>query len=98
MYRSAPLRSLLCAVLLRSELAAAEPGIDEIRFDWSSYRQDAHGSDIWPLTWCEDDHQYTAWGDGGGFGGTNTEGRTSLGFARVSGPYHAFVGTNLWGG
>jgi hypothetical protein len=92
------LASLLCALLLRTEPGAAEPVIDEIRFDWSSYQQHARGSDIWPLAWCEDDHQYTSWGDGGGFGGTNTDGRVSLGFARVSGPYASFIGKNLWGG
>jgi hypothetical protein len=72
--------------------------ITGIAFDWSTYVETAQGSDIWPLTWCEDDHQYTSWGDGGGFGGTNTDGRTSIGFARVSGPYDSFVGRNLWGG
>jgi hypothetical protein len=69
-----------------------------IAFDWSSYQSTAEGSDLWPLTWCEDDNQYTAFGDGGGFGGSNTEGRTSLGFARISGSHANFVGTNLWGG
>ena len=24
----------------------------------------AKGSDNWPLTWADDDHQYTAYGDG----------------------------------
>lgn len=28
---------------------------------------DAAGSDLWPLTWADDGHQYTAWGDGDGF-------------------------------
>ena len=31
----------------------------------------APGSDIWPLTWAADGHQYTTFGDGGGFGGTD---------------------------
>jgi hypothetical protein len=67
-------------------------------FDWSSYRSLATGSDNWPLTWCEDDHQYTSWGDGGGFGGSNSEGRVSLGFGRVSGTYSGLQTLNLWGG
>jgi hypothetical protein len=87
----------LCAALL-SEVAHAERTIQEIRFDWSTYRSLAPGSDIWPLTWCEDDAQYTSWGDGGGFGGTNTEGRTSLGFARITGSYANMQTQNLWGG
>jgi len=93
-----PRNWFLCFALFGASPASAEQTIDEIRFDWPTYRNVAPGSDIWPLTWCEDDHQYTAWGDGGGFGGTNTEGRTSLGFARISGSYESFVGTNLWGG
>jgi len=72
--------------------------ITGIEFDWSTYRDAAPGSDLWPLTWCEDDEQYTAWGDGGGFGGTNSIGRTSLGFAKISGDYPSFRGVNLWGG
>ena len=58
----------------------------------------AHGSDIWTLTWCEDNHQYTSWGDGGGFGGSNTDGRVSLGFARIAGSYTEMQTLNLWGG
>jgi hypothetical protein len=27
----------------------------------------ARGSDNWPLTWADDDHLYTAYGDGNGF-------------------------------
>ncbi|HEY1379047.1 MAG TPA: serine hydrolase [Gemmataceae bacterium] len=58
----------------------------------------APGSDNWPLTWADDDHQYTSWGDGGGFGGTNEDGRVSLGFARVEGPAAGYRGVNVWGG
>ncbi len=69
-----------------------------IEFDWTTLVTRAPGSDNWPLTWCEDDHQYTSWGDGGGFGGTNRDGRVSLGFARIEGDYPGFVGVNVWGG
>jgi len=72
--------------------------IQGITFDWSTYQELAPGSDNWPLTWCEDDRQYTSWGDGGGFGGTNSDGRVSLGFGRVTGPYDSFEMLNLWGG
>lgn len=62
----------------------------------------APGSDIWPVTWGADGNLYSAWGDGGGFAGTNNVGRVSLGFARISGtPADAiassFLGTNVWG-
>jgi hypothetical protein len=80
--------------------AGSEAGgrVAGIVFDWSTYLELAPGSDNWPLTWCEDDHQYTSWGDGGGFGGTNLDGRVSLGFARIEGRYETFQVQNLWGG
>jgi hypothetical protein len=63
------------------------------------------GSDIWPTTWGADGDLYAAWGDGGGFDGTESSeatGRVSLGFARISGsPDTADAGTlhgkNVWG-
>jgi hypothetical protein len=62
----------------------------------------ADGSDIWPCTWALDDALYCAWGDGGGFQGTDGIGRVSLGFARVTGSPRedepsSFHGRNLWG-
>ena len=62
----------------------------------------APGSDIWPVTWGADGNVYSAWGDGGGFAGTNSVGRVSLGFARISGTpadgdAGSFLGTNVWG-
>ena len=72
--------------------------IKEVVFDWSSHQRMAPGSDNWPVTWADDDHQYTSWGDGGGFGGTNDKGRVSLGFARVEGDADNYKGINIWGG
>ncbi|UCF19740.1 MAG: hypothetical protein JSU87_17805 [Gemmatimonadota bacterium] len=72
--------------------------ITGMTFDWGTYQKLAPGSDNWPLAWCEDDKQYTSWGDGGGFDGTNNDGRVSLGFARLEGDYPDFVGHNVWGG
>ncbi len=72
--------------------------ISGISFDWSTYRRLAGGSDNWPLTWCGDDHQYTSWGDGGGFGSTGGDGRVSFGFGRIEGDYPNFTGVNVWGG
>ena len=54
----------------------------------------AVGSDIWPLTWADDDAQYTAYGDGWGFE-PRTEKKLSLGFARIIGTPDKFVGTNI---
>ena len=93
---------LVCAALIGAGLQEGHSQesrpITGIAFDWPTYRLEAPGSDNFPLTWCEDDNQYTSWGDGGGFGGTNTNGRVSLGFARVEGDYANFTGHNVWGG
>jgi hypothetical protein len=74
------------------------PVIAEVRFDWSTHDRRAPGSDNWPVTWAGDDHQYTSWGDGGGFGGTNRDGRVSLGVARIEGEATDYQGFNVWGG
>lgn len=68
----------------------------EWRFD--SMVRRAPGSDLWPVTWAADGHLYASWGDGGGFGGTNENGRVSLGFVRIEGEPDALTGTNVWGG
>jgi hypothetical protein len=69
-----------------------------VRFDDRTARTAAPGSDIWPITWADDGHLYTAWGDGGGFGGTNQDGRVSFGVARVEGGKRDYRGVNLAGG
>lgn len=69
-----------------------------MKLDWSTHITAAPGSDNWQLTWADDNQLYGAWGDGGGFGGSNSEGRVSLGFARVEGDWSAFRGVNVWGG
>jgi hypothetical protein len=69
-----------------------------MEFDWNTHTRRAPGSDNWPLTWGDDDLQYTAWGDGGGFGGTNQAGRSSIGVARISGTWEDYAGENIWGG
>jgi hypothetical protein len=74
------------------------PVIAGITWDWKTHRTAAPGSDLWPVTWGADDHLYTAWGDGGGFGGTDQDGRVALGFARIEGPPERFAGINLNGG
>jgi hypothetical protein len=72
--------------------------IDNIVFDWSSHIKLAPGSDNWPITWADDGHQYTSWGDGGGFDGSNSDGRVSLGVARIEGDADSYKAFNVWGG
>jgi hypothetical protein len=79
-------------------LPPSDAPIAAVRFDFGSRARMAPGSDNWPLTWAADGAQYTSWGDGGGFGGTNRDGRVSLGVARIEGPAHHFRGINVWGG
>ena len=33
--------------------------ITGITFDWSTWKLKADGSDNWPVTWSDDDNQYT---------------------------------------
>jgi hypothetical protein len=54
----------------------------------------ARGSDNWPLTWADDGHQYTAYGDGNGFEPLLKE-KLSLGLARVEGGPADVGGVNL---
>jgi hypothetical protein len=65
---------------------------------WETYTTAAPGSDLWPVTWGPDDHLYAAWGDGGGFGGTDSDGRVALGFARIEGGPKNWHGFNVNGG
>jgi hypothetical protein len=60
-------------------------------FDMTSLRNVTPGnnvvadeSDNWTITWADDDHQYTSFGDGEGFRTTNAV-RASLGVARIEG-------------
>ncbi len=69
-----------------------------IELDWSTHQRHAPGSDNFQLTWSDDDHLYGAWGDGGGFGGTNGRGRVGLGVARIEGHSDDYRGYNVWGG
>ena len=56
------------------------------------------GSDLWPVTWAADGGVFTGWGDGGGFtGASDTIGRVSLGFARITGFPPLVKGVDVWG-
>jgi len=57
-------------------------GIDWARPDLITRK--AQGSDNWPMTWADDDAQYTAYGDGWGFDPI-VEKKLSLGLAKVTG-------------
>lgn len=69
-----------------------------VTFDQASHRRAAEGSDNWPATWSDDDHQYAVWGDGGGFGGDEQTGRVSFGVARIEGDRDNYRGVNRFGG
>src|ERR1051326_1161577 len=57
---------------------------------WESLRTAAPGSDLWPITWGPDGHLYAAWGDGGVFGGSDSDGRVSMGFGPLEGKPERF--------
>ncbi|PIP35431.1 MAG: hypothetical protein COX20_11335 [Desulfobacterales bacterium CG23_combo_of_CG06-09_8_20_14_all_52_9] len=76
----------------------SSPIIESVSWDSGGINQAAPGSDIWPLTWGRDGRLYTVWGDGGGFGGTDTDGRVSLGVARIEGAVDRWNGMNVFGG
>ena len=54
----------------------------------------AAGSDNWPITWADDGHQYTAYGDGWGFK-PKVEKKLSLGLATIVGSPEDFEGVNV---
>jgi CubicO group peptidase (beta-lactamase class C family) len=57
-------------------------------------RRLAIDSDNWPLTWGDDDAQYTSYGDGFGFE-PRVERKLGMGFARILGSPADFRGENL---
>jgi len=65
--------------------------------EWSpanSIIRKAKGGDNWPITWADDDHLYTAYGDGRGFK-PYVKTKLSMGLCRVAGGPDDFRGTNL---
>jgi CubicO group peptidase (beta-lactamase class C family) len=67
------------------------------RMEWApieTITRKARGSDNWPLTWADDGHVYTAYGDGNGFEPFLPE-KLSLGLARIQGNAGNFTGQNL---
>jgi hypothetical protein len=72
--------------------------IQGIEWDFGTLVTAAGGSDLWPATWAADDHLYLTWGDGGGFGGDNSQGRVTVGVARIEGSPTDWTGFNVFGG
>ena len=83
-------QALVLALLIPVEVMGGTP-ITGISFDLSTVRNTAPGngasapeSDNWTITWADDGHQYTSFGDGQGFSTFDTT-RASFGFARIEG-------------
>ncbi len=74
------------------------PVITGIAFDQSTWVKAAPGSDQFGYTTASDGNIYVAWGDGGGFEGTNSLGRSSLGVGRIEGTPPSWTPYNVWGG
>lgn len=60
----------------------------------STIIREAKGSDNWPITWGDDDAQYSAYGDGWGFD-PKVEKKLSMGLVRIVGNAKRFQGQNL---
>ncbi len=91
---------IMPVVALAQRVPAYPPSrqIGSVWFEMTTLDELAPGSDNWPLTWAADGHQYTSWGDGGGFGGTNVDGRVSFGVGRIEGGARDYRCRNIWGG
>jgi hypothetical protein len=74
--------------------------VKSITWHWSDAVSEPNGSDLWPVTWGKDGNVYAFFGDGGGFGGSNSRGRTSFGIAMITGspPPTAAQEFNIYGG
>ncbi len=62
--------------------------------DPDTISRQAEGSDNWPMTWADDGHLYTAYGDGWGFT-PKVEKKLSLGLVRVEGDPPDARGINI---
>ena len=79
--------------LLQSAPYPPSPVITQV--DWArTVLRKAPGGDTWPITWADDGHLYTAWGDGHGFR-PFVPNKLSLGYARVEGHGNNFNGFNI---
>ncbi|HLT61051.1 MAG TPA: DUF4185 domain-containing protein [Microlunatus sp.] len=79
----------------RAAGASAEPSdwIGTAAIDPAERYGTAADGDLWPSCWADDDHLYSAWGDGRGF---DLEADfVDIGVARISGPAESLTGDNL---
>jgi hypothetical protein len=89
----------LCVVVtLAHTPASSEPYpassvITSVTFDGSTHQSGAPGTDNWPVTWADDNYQYTSGGDGNGFAGVR---RSSLLVSRITGSKDQYQGTDIW--
>lgn len=72
--------------------------ISGIIFDQSTLVKAAPGSDQFGYTTAANNNLYVAFGDGGGFRGTNSLNRASMGVGRIEGTPPSWTGYNVWGG
>jgi hypothetical protein len=72
--------------------------ISGIVFERETLERRAEGSDIWSCAWGGNGEIYATYGDGGGFGGSDSKGRVSIGVAELKGEPPNWAGINLWGG
>jgi len=86
------MKPLMEAITVRGPYPPS-PVIRKAVFDTEIHR-DAIDSDNWPLTWADDDAQYTSYGDGYGFE-PHVEKKLGMGFARITGGPGNFHATNL---
>ncbi len=69
--------------------------IASLSLDWASHDRRANGSDNFAITWADDGHQYTMWGDGWGF--ENQPTKMSLGVSRVEGDAGSYMAFDVFG-
>jgi hypothetical protein len=89
--------TLLCALSLRSFAESPYPP-SRVFAGWDTLRQAAFGSDLWQVTWAKDGSLYAAWGDGERFGGSDSDGRVAMGYARIDGEPRSYLAVNVNGG
>jgi CubicO group peptidase (beta-lactamase class C family) len=101
-----PVRQFLFEPLIAAITGAPKAEVDQSPYppspliasiEWAAPQtviRKAKGSDNWPLTWADDDHLYTAFGDGNGFEPFVPE-KLSLGLARIEGGPENFLGINV---
>lgn len=72
------------------------PVIQNIRWNFERVIRAAAGSDLFPLTWADDGHLYTTWGDGWGFAESGS--KRFLGVSSLMGDPAALTAQDLWSG